>query len=1030
MSRRLMLLVMGALFIGGCTSQTKLRESKTEFAGLEQQFRDVPVEARRLTAPLFWLHGEETPETFELYVQKMAEGHNGGFVAESRPHNDWLGPNWYRDLDICLQAAKKHNLKMWIFDEKWWPSGEVGGKVPAKYGCKTLQATAQTVTGPDQYIADGYAGEQFIAAIAGKEVDGAVDSKSLIDLASHIQDGKLSWYAPAGRWKVMKFTWTPTGGSRILVDGASQDCADWYIQTVYQPHYDRFKADFGKTILGYFYDEPETPGDWGTEVPKVLAERGIDWKKAYVAWKFQLAGEDQQSAKYQYQDAYAEAWGRTLYGSITRWCHEHGVLSIGHFLEHANVYLHPTLCAGNMVQLQKYSDMGGIDAVFKQFAIGKRVANDPPCWQTPKLGSSITHAYGKPDDITMVEIYGARGQDLTYTEMKWWLDHMQVSGVNFMVPHSFNPKSPFDTDCPPYFYNHGYEPRWPLYRVWADYSARLSLMLSGGRHVAPVAMLFLGNSKHVGNAITPEQISEALQDALYDCDWLPYEVFEKDMRVSGKQLELRQERYRVLVVPPVEVIPYATLLKIKEFFDRGGVVIGHGFLPSKSATLGKTSADIVALREAIWGAAPKASLAVAHTSKKGGRSYLLPEKPTAAQLQQVLAGDASIHATLEVVDGRTDNWLHVLHRVKDGRDVFFITNQNHTGDPRRFTFRATATGTPELWDAMRGQVSNLRYKRLSSTSVEFDLTMQPNESALIVFQPKPSARPMPLEDDPSACREIAITRSPELGEIVPRMPKLKQDALAFDGLSWMWFAEGQTQVDVAPGPRYFRCTLNLPTDRKVTKARAMITADNGFAFYVNEKKVAEGSSWQQAVEADLTSHLTGGANTLAIVATNGGGAPNPAGLIGLVKVEFEQGDPMVLRIDPSWKAAKDEQPGWMSKTFDDASWVSAKEVAQYGDAPWGTVGAKLTLSPVKSDPFAGRCTIPADLKLADYRVYLEMDELPDNSASVAVNGAYAGGVIGRPCRLELTGLLKPGGNSVEIVPLAPKSARLVLYKKR
>ena len=33
---------------------------------------------------------------------------------------------------------------------------------------------------------------------------------------------------------------------------------DWFIQTVYQPHYDRFKADFGKTILGFFYDEPET----------------------------------------------------------------------------------------------------------------------------------------------------------------------------------------------------------------------------------------------------------------------------------------------------------------------------------------------------------------------------------------------------------------------------------------------------------------------------------------------------------------------------------------------------------------------------------------------------------------------------------------------------------------------------------------------------------------------------------------------------------------------------------------------------
>ena len=100
----------------------------------------------------------------------------------------------------------------------------------------------------------------------------------------------------------------------------------------------------------------------------------------------------------------------------------------------------------------------------------------------------------------MVEIFGARGQDLTYPEMKWWTDHMQVSGVNFLIPHSFNPRAPKDTDCPPYFYNGGFEPRWPLYRVFADYTSRLSLMLTGGRHVCPVALLFLGQSAHCRQA--------------------------------------------------------------------------------------------------------------------------------------------------------------------------------------------------------------------------------------------------------------------------------------------------------------------------------------------------------------------------------------------------------------------------------------------------------------------------------------------------------------------------------------------------
>ena len=716
-------------------------------AQLARDFSTLPLDARRLMGPLFWLHGDETKERLELEADKVAEGGNGCFTTESRPHNDWLGPNWFRDVGICLDAAKKHGLQLWIFDEKWWPSQSVGGKVPARYAAKRLEGAAVEVAGPKKLEADGYAGERYVAAVAGRvAADGAIDADSLVDLAPFIQAGKLAWPVPDGRWKIMKFTHVQapslgqSGGAELSVDGASKDCVDWYLQTVYQPHYEHFKADFGKTIVGFFYDEPETRGDWGTGMVPVLAELGVDWKKAYVAYKFQLSGEAQVAARYQYLEARAETWGRTLYGGITRWCEERGVRSIGHFMEQSNMYLMDEFSAGDSMRLQKHSSMGGIDAVFSQFKMGQRAAYDAPCWQTPKLGSSISHAYGKRDDQAMVEIFGARGQDLTYPEMKWWADHMQVSGVNFLIPHSFNPRAPNDSDCPPYFYNGGAEPRWPLYRVFADYSSRLSLMLTGGRHVAPVALLSLGQSVQSGKHVTLEQISESLQDALYDCDWLPYEVFENDMRIAGKALQLRAESYKVLIVPPVEVIPYGTLAKARAFFEQGGTVVAHGFLPTRSATLGKTSADVAALCDAIWGAAAP-GLAVCKTTAAGGRSYLLPEQPTPEQLQQVLAGDAKIHPTLEVIEGKTDHWLHVLHRVKEGRDVFFVANQNHLGEPRPFRFRITATGEPECWDPMRNEITTPSTRRIAADTVEVDLTLAPLESVLLVFRGDGAARP-------------------------------------------------------------------------------------------------------------------------------------------------------------------------------------------------------------------------------------------------------------------------------------------------
>ena len=69
-------------------------------------------------------------------------------------------------------------------------------------------------------------------------------------LSPSIRDGKLTWSVPAGRWKVMKFTHQQDpglgqgGGKEMSVDRISRDCVEWFLQTVYQPHYEHFNADY------------------------------------------------------------------------------------------------------------------------------------------------------------------------------------------------------------------------------------------------------------------------------------------------------------------------------------------------------------------------------------------------------------------------------------------------------------------------------------------------------------------------------------------------------------------------------------------------------------------------------------------------------------------------------------------------------------------------------------------------------------------------------------------------------------------
>jgi hypothetical protein len=926
---------------------------------LEKQFRDVPMEARRCTGPLYWLHGDETQAQLEGELGKVLEGHNGIFTTEPRPHKDWLGEGWYRDLGICLDFARKNDLKMIIYDDWWWPSQMMGGRVPPEYGSKRIEGETVAVDGPQDFRGSGYAESNLIAVIAGRVAeDDAIDGSSLVDLTASVKDGALSWAAPAGKWRVMKFTWKfngTHGGQQkyISVDGADEACTDWFIKTVYQPHFDRFKADYGKTILGYFYDEPETQGDWGSVVRTVAAERKLDLKKLLVGYKFKLAGDEQTAAMYAYLDCFADAWGRTMYGGMSKWCGEHGVYSMGHFMEHNDCIYSRSLSAGNMMQLQRYSGMGGIDLVCQQLYPGQRKEG---LYQMPKIASSISHTCGKTDDIAFCEIFGAYGQNITYPQMKWLADWHQVRGVNFLIPHSFNPRAPFDTDCPPYFFNGGFEPRWPLYRVWADYNNRLSTMLTGGRHIAPVAFIQLGQSIHVGKNQRPENLTTAMQDALFDCDWLLYDTWENDATLAGKEIKLQKENYRVLVLPSVEVIPYPTLLKAKQFFDAGGVVVAYGMLPTKSATLGKTAQDIAMLCGSIWGT-PAAGLAVCKTSAAGGRSYFLPAEPSPEEIQKVLAVDAGIHPTLEVVSGETSHWLHVLHRQKSGRDVFLVCNQNHEGAARAFTFKITAEGEPECWDAMRNEITSVPFRRLDAHTVEVDVALEPSESLMLVFQSQKRSLPMRLTDKTRTVGEPITVRNTRTS--VEKIPPVK--------------------LVVA------KATYGVPGDAKHNRdvrERLQKLIDAG-ETQLQVSRLAKDDDPAYGVVKTLVAECT----------------------VGNKRVTLKGKDPQTISLS-------------------EHSSVLNQELERIA------AGRRHTASPVEADPFEGACDIPATVKLASSRVYLEMDELlPEAAARVTVNGQDAGGCIGKPLRLDITAHLKPGANTIRIEPFAPTTAHLVLYQK-
>ena len=193
--------------------------------------------------------------------------------------------------------------------------------------------------------------------------------------------------------------------------------------------------------------------------------------------------------------------------------------------------------------------------------------------------------------------------------------------------------------------------------------------------------------------------------------------------------------------------------------------------------------------------------------------------------------------TLEVLAGETGGWLHVLHRVKDDRDVFFICNQNDKGPARQFKFRATAAGEPECWDAMRNEITAIPFQRTGEkTRGIFARLWSRWKPRSIVFQPKKQARPARIEAgveaDPRADRRRARSES-----------RLRQTARRF-GQSFGQGSFRGLQMGLVPRRQSGRQRTGrqraisakrstFPPAGKSSRRIFALTADNDFVLYVN-----------------------------------------------------------------------------------------------------------------------------------------------------------------------------------------------------
>jgi hypothetical protein len=560
--------------------------------------------------PFFWQHGE-SEDVLRSFMDKIDGSGMKAVCIEARPHPDFLGDKWWKDIDIILDEAKKRNMKLWILDDSHFPTGFANGKIKEEYPqYKKLYIDMRRydVTGPmkcariNMKLLKGRPWERpntkdqvivgiFVAKRCSEynQTGDPVDIESLVEIKERPVDGILTLDIPKGSWSVFVVFSTHAGGEKSTEDYLNplvKEATQVLVDTVYEPHYEHYKEEFGKTILGFFSDEPRFGNQKGTDSSIGKVEMVLPWREGlekelpfeikYLPLLFARATGKEADIRCKYMDLVTRLYAENFTAVMGKWCAERGVHYLGHNIEDNGAHARLGYGTGHYFRGQTAQSFSGIDVIGTQIVPGMPYHHDAfatgGCdgeffhFALAKLGASAAHLESNKGGRAMCEAFGAYGWNEGLKLMKWITDHLIVRGINYIVPHAFSPKEYPDWDCPPHFDAHGHNPQFRYFKNYTDYANRLMHLFQDGVHRAPVGVLYPAEQEWAGEYMPIEKTIRQLTEHQIDCDIISSDYLEKATLHDGS-FHIEKESFKVLVVPYGQYLPKSTignLIKLAE----------------------------------------------------------------------------------------------------------------------------------------------------------------------------------------------------------------------------------------------------------------------------------------------------------------------------------------------------------------------------------------------------------------------------------------------------------------------------------
>jgi hypothetical protein len=560
------------IILNSCKKMVINEVKVPDFTTLSSQFSNPPKEYT--TAPFFVWNGDITNEEIDKDLVSFKNAGSSQVIIHPRPGliTEYLSKNWFELYQHAVEKGKELDMNIWIYDENSYPSGFAGGHVPDEMPESYNKGQGLNMTKAD--ILPDTIDKYYLCL---KEEGGIYK-----DITSTISDekGKTGKYFLFSKTYNEKSDWY---GGFSYVDLLYPGVTQKFIEVTMKGYEKNIGSEFGKTVPGTFTDEPqiESPGgirwtpdlfdvflkrwkyDLKTQLPGLYEETG-DWKKVrhnYTETLLQL-----------FIDRWAKPWHS--------YCESKNLKFTGHYWEHEWPNMRP---GGDNMAMYAWSQVPAIDMLFNQWDDSTTKAQFGNVRSVKELASAANQT-GRQRKLS--ETYGGSGWDLSFTDMKRNGDWEYALGVNLMNQHLtyFSMAGARKYDYPPTFDYH--EPWWKNYKYLNDHYTRLSLTLSSGKQVNDILILEPTTTAWLYDSYTeeskkPGEIGQAFQTFIttleksqveYD---LGSENILKDMgSVSDGRMHVGQASYLTVVIPAmVENLNWETFQLLEKFIYGGGKLI-------------------------------------------------------------------------------------------------------------------------------------------------------------------------------------------------------------------------------------------------------------------------------------------------------------------------------------------------------------------------------------------------------------------------------------------------------------------------